>query len=98
MRNDRRTDEQRKATTCYVNATDSFMSGWGEAPALSYFCVACPDLETANEIEWRMDRRDEFKRVAISSNPRTGGGGCHTSIIWHKSFTWQPQSSYRSTT
>ena len=90
MTNDRRTDEQRDATSWYVNATDRFMSGWGHAPQTSYFCVACPSLEVAEEVMQRMHTRDEMKRVDTSQRPRRGGAGCHTSIIWHESFTYQP--------
>lgn len=90
MTNDRRTNDQRMRTQYYVNATDGFMSGWRHAPGKSYYCVACPDMQTAQEVESRMDRRDEFKRVAISDNPRRGGSADHTSISWHEEFTWQP--------
>ena len=89
MTNDKRTNEQMQATRFYVNATDSFMSGWGPATNGSYFCVACPDLETAREIEDRLDSRQEMKRVDIADRPRKGRrmNGYHTSIVWHEDYT-----------
>lgn len=88
--NDRRSDQQKAQTRYFVNVTDKAMSGWGKAPDRSFYCIACPDMETAQEVESRCDQREEFKRVAIADKPRRGGAGCHQSITWHESFTWRP--------
>lgn len=79
------------AVKVYVNATDKFMSGWGRAPGLSYYCVACDSYEVAEDVERRMGYRDDFKRVMLSDKPRTGGASDHTHIVPASQFTYQPK-------
>lgn len=74
----------------FVNATDSFLSGWGLAPGSSYYSVACLTYEEADDVERRMGTRNDFKRVAISSKPRTGGASCHTHIVPAPKFSYRP--------
>ncbi len=62
---DRRTDEDKQRTRGFVVATDSLMSGWGQAPGKSYFAVPFEDAEQASIVEQNMRRRSEMKRVRI---------------------------------
>ncbi len=81
MTNDKRTDEQRKNTKYFVNATDRFMSGWGKAEGgNSYFCIAVADhAQAMAAMEW-LDGREEMKCVRDSLRPRRAKGS-HTSIV-----------------
>jgi hypothetical protein len=91
---DKRTDEQKAATQLLVLCLDSFMSGWGKASGgRSYFAVACPDAETAGEVEWRMKQRNEFKKVrVVDKNYRAPiRNGDHLSITHHTDFNYQPR-------
>lgn len=65
----------------FVNMTDSFMSGWGQVPGNSYYCVKCPDGRTADAIRAAADDRDEMKRVTLSDNPRRARGDDHLAIV-----------------
>lgn len=60
---DDRTPTEVEQTIGFLVATDSFMSGWGEAPGRSI--VACPVVSSddAAAVEKVFDRRSEFKRV-----------------------------------
>lgn len=79
---DHRTDEQREATTEYVNATDSFMSGWGKAKGgKSHFCIACETPEQAELAEHWLAEREEMKNVRRSTKPR-----CQYSVRDHVSI------------
>ena len=85
---DRRSADERKATAFYVVGTDSFMSGWGEAPGTSYFAVACPSVadgsECVNDVHKRMLNRTDMKRVRICMRtwkPKLRKGD-HLSIQW----------------
>ena len=81
MTNDRRTNEQRESTQFFVNATDRFMSGWGQARGgLSYFCIACDTDAQVDLAETWLRSRDEMKSVFVSSTPRKRKD-CHTSIV-----------------
>ena len=62
---DKRSTDDREATVWYVVATDSFMSGWGQAQGSSYFAVPCKDLEQARIVEDNMEHRSEMKRVRL---------------------------------
>ena len=64
----------------YVNMTDKFMSGWGEARGgASYLCVECETLEQAKAIEMAARKRPEMIRVMIADRPRRRSGS-HTSV------------------
>ena len=63
--NDKRTDEDRKATMGFVVAIDSFMSSWGEAKRRSIFAVPFRDFEQAARIETWLHDRSEMKRVRV---------------------------------
>lgn len=57
----------------YVNMTDKFLSGWGQAKGgNAVLCIACKDYDTAERIERAALRRPEMKRVAIADKPRKG--------------------------
>ena len=62
---DRRTDEDRAHTAFLVVATDSFLSGWGQAPRRSYFAVPCPDADVAAVVLDNMHHRSEMKRPRL---------------------------------
>jgi len=64
--NDRRTFPNVKPLY-FIVATDSFMSGWGDASNRSLFCVPIHKSNEgyARNIEANMDMRSEFKRVRI---------------------------------
>ena len=59
----------------YAVATDSFMSGWGNAQGRSLVAIAC---QTNEDLDFALDklyRREEMKRVRINLNlPRVGPG------------------------
>lgn len=93
IRVDDRTEEQRQQTWGFVVATDSFMSGWGRADGgRSLYAVAVPDETRADDVEWRMDHRDEFKRVRVCLpdwRPRLYDSD-HLHIVWDTQFSYQP--------
>ena len=62
---DRRTTEQVVATLGFVVATDSFMSGWGQAPRRSLFAVPFGTEAEAEIVKDNMERRSEMLRVRI---------------------------------
>lgn len=67
--------------TVYVVATDSFMSGWGEAPGRSLIAAACETSEQVDRALARFNERPEFKRVRFNFRlPRTRAGD-HLSIV-----------------
>jgi hypothetical protein len=82
--NDRRTPEQREATVGFVVATDSFMSGWGQASRVSYVAVPLPNHgDMPHIVEANMRARSEMKRVrfvAADWRPRLRAGD-HLSIV-----------------
>lgn len=88
---DDRTAEERDATIGFWVATDSFLSGWGQAKGRSL--VACPVVSAADRevVEQRFDRRGEFKRVRYCSGkeyrPRLGPGD-HLHIYNTSSFRY----------
>ena len=65
VKEDHRTPEQKAATVCFVVATDSFMSGWGQAKGRSIFAVPCRSMQEAFIVEDNMRHRSEMKRVRI---------------------------------
>ena len=79
---DHRTPEQVTQTWGFVVATDSFMSGWGQAPGKSYFAVPVRNAEQAEIVEANMEHRSEMKRVRFvlaDYRPRLRAGD-HLSI------------------
>lgn len=74
----------------YMVATDSFMSGWGKAPATSYYAVAVRSCKEANDVEHRMRARSDFMRVRYNLKTPKGGPGCHLHIVPFEQFTYQP--------
>jgi hypothetical protein len=62
---DRRTLQDHVDTEWYVVATDSFMSGWGEAPGRSIYAVPCRSLEQAKIVLDNMQDRTEMKRPRL---------------------------------
>ena len=62
---DRRTEEDKAATIGFVVATDSFMSGWGEARGRSLFAVPVRNWAEAVTVENNMRARSEMKRVRV---------------------------------
>ena len=64
-RDDRRSEADKAATVGFVVATDSFMSGWGNAPGKSYFAVPFRSYEESRIVEDNMNARTEMKRVRV---------------------------------
>lgn len=63
---DCRTDDDKAATEGFVVATDSFMSGWGQAPARSFFAVPFRSPYEATIVLDNMEARSEMKRVRLA--------------------------------
>ena len=83
---DDRTKEQKTTHQVIVAATDSALSGWGEAEGgVSYCGWACLP-EDVPEMEKWVRARPEMKRVRIvGSNWRpTGHGHCHIYVATEK--------------
>lgn len=80
INNDSRTDDERRFQV-FVVFTDSFMSGWGQAPRRSLYALACPDHRTAEIVLDNGKRRSEMKRGRITGAlPRTRPGD-HLSVV-----------------
>ena len=82
VRIDNRTDEEKAATVGFVVATDSFMSGWGQAAGRSIFAVPIRSWQEADTVERNMKNRSEMKRVRVVGKnwrPRLSPGD-HLSI------------------
>lgn len=62
---DQRTDEDKAKTEGFVVATDSFMSGWGNAKSRSLFAVPFTTAEQAQIVLHNMECRSEMKRARI---------------------------------
>ena len=62
---DRRTADDKRRTWGFVVATDSFMSGWGNAQSRSLFAVPVKDHHQAEIVAANMRNRSEMKRVRI---------------------------------
>ena len=78
---DKRTEEQKATTIGFVNATDSALSGWGNASGgLSYYCIACSSQEQIEAVKRWFAQREDMKRVAEPLRPRRRDDS-HTSII-----------------
>lgn len=66
MKQDDRTEEQKKTHTWLVIMTDRFMSGWGLTEGgVSYAAWACRP-EILHEVEKRIRRRKDASRVRIA--------------------------------
>lgn len=63
MIDDRRTPEDKARTVGFVVATDSFMSGWGQAPGRSLFAVPLSNWDQEPTVTANMDARSDMKRV-----------------------------------
>jgi len=87
---DRRTPQERSQTILYAVATDSFLSGWGNAPLRSLYAVACPTYPIVLDILARMRRRTDFQRVRLNLYPPTVRPGDHLAIVWYTEFTYHP--------
>ena len=81
---DERTGHERKTHPVIVMATDSFMSGWGEAEGgMSYAGWACT-YENQYIVERWVRNRSDMKRVRIVGNdykPRAQCKHCHIYIV-----------------
>lgn len=64
---DRRSPEEKAATRFFAVGTDSFMSGWGQAPGTSYFALPCKDAKEAKVCAENLKQRGDMKRVRIVS-------------------------------
>ncbi len=63
---DRRTKRDKARTVGFVVATDSFMSGWGQARnGRSIFAVPLSSWEQSDIVEANMRARSEMKRVRV---------------------------------
>lgn len=70
IRNDRRTDAQKKSHRWLVTATDRFMSGWGCASAGASKCAwACETRARALELSEELRRRRELKYIHVTDRP-----------------------------
>lgn len=65
MIDDKRSPEDKAATLGFVVATDSFMSGWGNAPGRSLFAVPFRTWDEADIVEANMRARGDMKRVRV---------------------------------
>lgn len=77
---DDRTQEQKQTHPIIVLMTDSFMSGWGKAECGPSFAGWACTLDDVDEVERRIRKRSEAKRVRIVSGgyrPKAGPGHCH---------------------
>lgn len=62
---DRRSDKDKARTWGFVVATDSFLSGWGQAPGRSLFAVPVVNNKQAAIVAHNMGHRTDMKRVRI---------------------------------
>jgi len=62
---DRRSEAEKESTWGFVVATDSFMSGWGDAPRRSLFAVPVRNWKEAEIVLDNMQHRPEMKRARI---------------------------------
>ena len=77
MRDDKRTDEEKRLTRFYAVATDSFMSGWGLSPGRSLLAYSCRTLGEAEELRRYLAGRGEMRRARICGarwRPRLAAG------------------------
>lgn len=65
VRDDHRSEEDKAATIGFVVATDSFMSGWGQAPGRSLFAVPFRTWAEGRIVSENMHARSEMKRVRV---------------------------------
>ena len=81
---DDRTPAQKQSPHIIVLATDSFMSGWGQAEqGPSYAGWACTSEQEYKVWNW-VARRPEMKRVRVvmdNYRPPTGPGHCHIYVV-----------------
>lgn len=65
----------------FVVATDSFLSGWGQAPGTSYYAIAVDtDLEAYIVMDNNLKARPEMKRVRFNLSLPKGGPRDHLVI------------------
>ncbi len=76
----------------YVVATDSFLSGWGEAPGRSLYAVAVRTTEEMGDVEWRMGQRSDFKRVRFNMHLPRLREGDHLHVVPAEQFRYQPSA------
>jgi hypothetical protein len=55
----------------WVVCTDSFLSGWGSAPARSLYALAVADARQANIVAHNARARSDMKRVRFMRNVRS---------------------------
>lgn len=70
------TDDQRadgRPAIGYIIATDSFLSGWGDAPGRSLFAVAVGTREEREAVESNMRARSDMQRPRMV-RPRKSDG------------------------
>ena len=79
---DRRSDQEKEETIGFIVGTDSFMSGWGQAPGTSYFAIPVRTREEWDEtLAFMMGRGDmlRVREVGKDYRPRLRAGD-HLSI------------------
>tara|TARA_B100001059_G_scaffold85392_1_gene83521 strand:- start:3045 stop:3386 length:342 start_codon:yes stop_codon:yes gene_type:complete len=59
-------EEYEKEARVYVVMRDNFLSGWGHAPSISYYVIACPSVSIAEKVAYYAENtRTEMKYVSI---------------------------------
>jgi len=83
IRQDDRNAEQMKTHNVLVAATDSFLSGWGQASGGASVCAWACKPEHADQVEKWVRNRSDMKRVRIVGNnwrPRNAAH-CHVYVV-----------------
>lgn len=62
---DDRSLAEKAATAWFAVATDSCLSGWGEAPRRSLYALPCRDFSEAEVCAKNLELRGDMKRVRI---------------------------------
>lgn len=65
----------------YAVATDSFMSGWGEAPGRSLIALECGTREQLDRAIYKLEQRPEMKRVRVNLALPKLRAGDHLSVM-----------------
>lgn len=65
----------------YAVATDSFMSGWGQAKIASYYVIECDDHEQMKAAMAYLESRSEMIRVRQNKNIPRSRPGYHVHVI-----------------
>jgi len=81
VREDERTEEQKKTHNWLVTATDRFMSGWGECSngGVSKCAWACRTEDVHDVFKW-VSERDEMKYVNVTNRPWYPRNAAHVHI------------------